>query len=174
MEIVNQRQSRNYGFTLRRTSRPKDVTAMDYLDWLQSKFTNQGCKFTLPVYFEYEGGMHIHGVVDIPIKFNLKKFRVRGWNLKLEEIYDAQGWYIYCTKHEPTETDPLSEDEIEISKLPKLFKPQSKKPICKRSINPESDFCDDHCEDIHEISDKNYILTAEQSKKHMLLVTSID
>lgn len=91
---------RQYAFTLRRTNLKKGVTVQQYMDHVL-KWQFQGkCKLVAGC-FEHTAGLHMHGILEIPKAYNKKKFfRVRGWNIKLEEIYDLEGWKYYMLKEQ--------------------------------------------------------------------------
>jgi len=68
----------------------------------------------------------MHGVILIPRNLSLTRFRVRGWSIRLEEIYDIQGWRRYISKDISQDDDDEditqtpSEERFEIPKI-KLF-----------------------------------------------------
>jgi len=91
--------SRQWAFTLRRTSRPKQVTCDQYISHVQ-KFVNKlNCKLESYV-FEEKGGLHMHGILDIPKTVDKKRFRVRGWHWYMEELYNYAGWRQYMLKEQ--------------------------------------------------------------------------
>lgn len=103
MEIV-EALSRQYAFTLRRTNLKKPVSSEDYYKHLEKWTTTGKCQIQESV-FEYEGGIHMHGIMEIRKDVNFKHFRVRGWNIKLEELYDVDGWRHYMLKHQKAVQD---------------------------------------------------------------------
>jgi len=104
IQVANQRC---YAFTLRRTNLKKGVTKEDYLGhWKRWP----GVKLHDYI-FEETAGLHMHGVVVIPVlseKYMMKQFRIRGWNMELVEIWDEFGWKCYYMKDQK-----INEDEIE-------------------------------------------------------------
>lgn len=121
----------SYGFTLRRVKMNKDVTKELYFDHLIRIF-DQFCFFT-DLNYELTGGLHCHGIVRICNSIGLHRFRVRGWSLVLEELYDRYGWVRYITKDQHKDcgdSDPFDGDDYEPNgdfKMPtkKLFRPIS-------------------------------------------------
>lgn len=64
-----------------------------------------------------KGRLHLHGIISIPKGFYRKKLMMSGLHLKLEEIYDIDGWRRYCKKSQPNTDENSEEDElIEIPK----------------------------------------------------------
>jgi len=90
----------NYAFTLRKTklvdSHEPEMLRLHYEDRLES-FRKLGL-FVKDYEFETKHGLHVHGIIEIPISFYLKKLRMRGWNLDLKIIYDEEGWLSYIRK----------------------------------------------------------------------------
>lgn len=96
--------SRPYAFTLRKTNLKKGVTTKDYLDHIE-KFHQKGFCELVEYVFEKTAGLHMHGILQIPEIHNSFKiftymFRVRGWNIKLEELYNLEGWRYYMMKEQ--------------------------------------------------------------------------
>lgn len=85
-----------YSFTLRKTKANKSAIKEDYESYLY-KYRIYGVHFNL-VYFEYTSGIHCHGVMDVPTEFNMDRFRVHGWNIKYDLIYNYTNWVNYITK----------------------------------------------------------------------------
>jgi len=65
------------------------------------------------IVFEKTSGLHMHGIILIPRNLSLTRFRVRGWSIKLEEIYDVEGWLRYLYKDISQDED----DEILLKHL---------------------------------------------------------
>lgn len=107
MEIIES-SSRQYAFTLRRTNLKKGVSQDDYQNHLK-KWSDKGQCEIIDSVFEYEAGLHMHGILEIPKQINFNLFRVRGWNIKLEELYDKTGWKYYMMKSQKSEDDNESE-----------------------------------------------------------------
>lgn len=98
-----------YAFTLRKVGKKADDIYGQYVAKLV-QLQDLGVKITDNV-FEHKGGVHMHGIMQIPKKFLMKRLRSRGWKLHLDEIYDLAGWQAYLAKEqilkEPdTEPDP--------------------------------------------------------------------
>lgn len=59
--------------------------------------------FGLIKHIEYEydskSKLHIHGIIVLRRGFYRKKLCVQGFHMKLELIYDDNGWETYITKH---------------------------------------------------------------------------
>lgn len=113
-----------YGFTLRRVTKNKPITKELYADHLLH-ISNYGalCNFT-NIVFENTSGLHCHGVVKIFKSTSLKRFRVRGWNIRLEELYDPLQWDLYLNKNQdellPDMIDPPDPDDFKFP-MYKLF-----------------------------------------------------
>lgn len=140
---------RTYGFTLRKTKLP--AAQEDYIKHLARLSTIPGCNVESYV-FEYEAGLHSHGIITIPAKTDFKRFRFRGWNIQLEELWDPQQWVIYMNKHQhDTLSDELDAEPdyetFDIQKLRKntFFNNNPSKKICKHKLG--DDFCDEFCND---------------------------
>lgn len=99
LEII-QALAKSYAFTLRRTTNPKYITRETYLLYFKDIFEKNKILIQNH-YFEETAGLHCHGTILIPTKFNLKKLRVRGWNIKIIEVFDHISWTNYITKDQP-------------------------------------------------------------------------
>lgn len=125
MEITKS-DRRLYGFTLRKVSNTAQTTIATYEDRL-AKIRANGIEVRSHSY-EYEHGLHCHGIFVVPKSYKLERFRVRGWKMHLTEIYDELGWNIYMMKApHNTEDDqvtqvPINED-VNPTKTKKIFKP---------------------------------------------------
>lgn len=86
-----------FAFTLRKSKNNKNSTVGDYINFMKKIFSKNNIKLIDNTY-ETENGLHTHGYIEIPKKFNFKKLRIRGWNIKVKEIYDMDGWTRYCYK----------------------------------------------------------------------------
>ena len=115
----------SWAFTLRKTSTKKgNPTQGDYDDHIIKLIANTEVSQTKWC-FERKGGLHMHGILEIPRFFNMKRFRVRGWKMHLEEIYDLIGWHAYMAKEQliKIHEDELSEQEHPVHRLRRsLFK----------------------------------------------------
>lgn len=108
-----------YAFTLRKTKLP--ASKKDYESRLD-KIRDLQCEITDHVY-EYESGIHCHGVIQVPKNFNTIKLRVRGWRLQLDELYNYAGWLCYMTKCNALEAIAQQQDHEQ--------DPDFKMPKCK-------------------------------------------
>lgn len=107
-----------YAFTLRKTSKKDGRVTKDMYHKRMGDIQKLGIE--VPDYvFEYEAGLHSHGVMNIPVKFNLKRLRVRGWNILVNEITDLKGWKRYMSKYQ-SYSDPDIDPDIE-GVNPQLF-----------------------------------------------------
>lgn len=75
-----------------------------------------GCKIDCK-YLELDSQKveHYHGILYIPKGFYRKKLMMKGYHLKLEELFDRKGWMKYITKDATLVPDPLpdaTEDEL--------------------------------------------------------------
>jgi len=109
----------SWAFTLRKTSTKKgQPTQGDYDDHIIKLIANTPVSQTKWC-FERKGGLHMHGILEIPRGYNMLKFRVRGWKIHLEEIYDLIGWHAYMAKEQliKIHEEELSEQEHPVHKL---------------------------------------------------------
>lgn len=131
-----------YSFTLRKVTNAAQSTKSNYVGKLQ-KFKDMGVQVTDLVYENnvVNSGVHCHGTMQVPKKFNMKKFRTRGWHIKLDEIYDYAGWLSYMTKQNILEQNYSVSQASEALPVPQGFtdsdldqedtEPQIKLPKCK-------------------------------------------
>lgn len=101
---ITKSSTRLYAITVRKTSKPDLVTAAHYESYLQNLSENLNVSIFEYVY-EHEGGLHIHGIIEIPRGLNLNRFRTRGYHVHLEEMYNRDGWLKYINKHVLSEVD---------------------------------------------------------------------
>lgn len=99
----------SYGFTVK--DNRQDVT--DYKSFFDN-VKNNGCKVTCS-YNEYDSAnrLHVHGIIQIPKGFYRKRLCLQGLHIKLEELYDPEGWIRYIRKDQKVlqeEEGPLGED----------------------------------------------------------------
>jgi hypothetical protein len=40
----------------------------------------------------------MHGIIEVPHTTSMQLFRVRGWKMYLEEIWNVEGWRAYMAK----------------------------------------------------------------------------
>lgn len=97
-----------YAFTLRRTTKPHLANHSTYLLFIQDVFHKNNIMIKEYV-FEDTAGLHMHGTIMVPNTLKLKKLRVRGWHLFLQEIFDHISWAKYIHKDQAEE---LSEDDM--------------------------------------------------------------
>lgn len=84
-----------YAFTLRKTSKKQEITEALY----EYRMQHFPTKIDLIDYtYEQDAGLHVHGIIDVPIKFNLTRLKRRGWNILVKPITDRQGWEQYMYK----------------------------------------------------------------------------
>lgn len=102
-----------FGFTLKKT-KLINVTEDTYRSHMQRLPWDLYCD----VAFEQESGLHCHGVAYVSRAVDMKRFRFRGWHIKLEELYDPQQWMIYCNKHQEAPTPDLVDTPIEEDFIP--------------------------------------------------------
>lgn len=122
--IIIPAATRQYAFTLRRTNLKRGVTEQEYINHVRN-WEDKGLCTLIDHVFEKTAGLHMHGVLEISKKQDKRVFRVRGWNIYLEEIYNRQGWQYYMMKDQKCNEDLESfiEDEEPVLVLKKsLFK----------------------------------------------------
>lgn len=115
----------SWAFTLRKTSTKKgQPTQENYHDHIIKLIADTPVSQTKWC-FERKGGLHMHGVLVIPRGYNMLKFRVRGWKIHLEEIYDLIGWHAYMAKEQliKIHEEDLAEQDHPVHRLRRsLFK----------------------------------------------------
>lgn len=96
---IEEIQFRSYSFTLRKTkvNKSNPVTEDDYLNHIYELTERTGSRLSEFV-FEKTAGLHMHGVLEVPINAYMLKFRVRGWKMLLKEIWNYAGWQQYMAK----------------------------------------------------------------------------
>lgn len=123
--IIGRSSVLSYAFTLRKTSTKKgQPTQEDYQVHIDTLcLTTKSYK--KEVVFERTGGLHMHGILEVPKRCFMNKFRIRGWKMHLEEIYDYDGWKRYMAKEQVLKNyeKELSEQEHPVHKIRRsLFK----------------------------------------------------
>lgn len=138
---------KKFAFTIRKTKNPKTVTQKSYYDFINTglfTFREKGYAPELTLKFEKKGGLHVHGILNYdpelgcvgPYKEPRNKdhayrmFRPRkGFHIKVEDIYDFDGWLSYITKEELdnkaksyTIKDCLKDQRKDIEKFLKYYK----------------------------------------------------
>lgn len=112
---------RSYGYTLRKVKDPQKAGQEDYFNHVKRIEKLPGVSFEGMPVFENSSGLHCHGVVRISKGLDLKRFRFRGWHMKLVELYDPQGWYQYLNKDQdellPDMIDPPDDEPLPTKKL---------------------------------------------------------
>jgi len=116
LEIIKSDKT-SYGFTLRKTSFKQGTPNIEMYEEYLKKVSNLGCIVVHKVY-EYTSGLHVHGVITVPKKLNKNRFRIRGWNMRLDELYDELGWIQYTMKDQP-DTEEQVPPEHDIAPLRK-------------------------------------------------------
>lgn len=119
--ILIQSQTKCWAITMRKTKNPLSVNEKTYVTQMNYFKSCLGCVFEV-IKFENTSGLHMHGIVRVPVTTSMTRFRVRGWSIRLEELYDPQGWIDYINKDQVDEDLTLTpEDErFDIPKI-KLF-----------------------------------------------------
>lgn len=62
------------------------------------RFLNYGFISNLVEEKDPSGRLHIHGTIQLRKGFLRKRLIVKGFHLKLVEIFDQKGWDAYCSK----------------------------------------------------------------------------
>lgn len=136
-EMILQRSTTiPFSFTLRKSTNVAKSTEKDYM-YKFDKFKDMGIELTNYVFEKNHAnaGIHMHGTVSVPKKFNMKRFRTRGWHMHLTEIYDKGGWDQYCSKEQmlahidelgPIDTISSKDDESEDYSLVGFTMPKHK------------------------------------------------
>lgn len=91
-----------YAFTVKKLGgEPQAVLFKDYEDVIDH-YKKMG--YIKDIDFEYDdqGRLHIHGIILLRKGFYRKKLCMKGYHIKLEQIYDEKGWLKYIHKsHKP-------------------------------------------------------------------------
>jgi len=120
-----------FAFTLRKTNLKKgQPTQNDYHLHLNKMISSTNSILDRFV-FEQTGGLHMHGILQVPKDRNMIKFRVRGWKMHMVEIYSRDGWIQYMQKERLLELheDEFIEDVPPIKRLRRsLFKDRNTAP----------------------------------------------
>lgn len=124
---------REYAFTLRKCKSPSKMTEELLLEHLE-KMCNKTSSSLIDYVFEKEGGLHMHGIIQVPKKEGLYHFRCRGWHMHLEELYNEAGWRYYMMKAQRLEEG----DGVILRK--KLFPELTNKPLALGTQNTEEDY----------------------------------
>lgn len=121
---INQAPCREYAFTLRRTTLKELHTEYMYSVHLE-KFVTKGYCTIKDFVFETTAGLHVHGILSVPKGVDLKRFRVRGWRMYLDELYDELGWKMYYMKEQRIRLD--SDNDEELKEVQKVIDTHKKK-----------------------------------------------
>jgi len=117
---IHTKKFKRFAYTMRKVKNPQLVTETTYVNQLNYFRSNLQC-IVDEVVFENTSGLHVHGIIRIPVDVSLTRFRVRGWSIKLEEIYDVKGWTKYIHKdQEDSEIDITDTPEDERFIIPKI------------------------------------------------------
>lgn len=122
LECLN-RTHVTYAITMRKSKSPKKVTQETYEKQMQYFRDQMQCVFS-DINYELTAGLHLHALIKVPTCYPFTRFRVRGWSIKLVEIYDLDGWIKYINKDKEVDNDcdsPIDVDFTMPSK--KLFRP---------------------------------------------------
>jgi len=117
--ILIQSQTKCWAITMRKTKNPFKVNEKTYLTQMNYFKAYLGCVFEV-VKFENTSGLHMHGIVRVPVMTSMTRFRVRGWSIRLEELYDSQGWLDYINKDQMDDDDLTQTPEDERFDIPKI------------------------------------------------------
>jgi len=90
-------KERAYAYTLRKAKDNAKATRAEYFNHISIRLEPVGFDNRF-IEFEEDNGLHCHGIALLPSDFNFKRLRVRGWSIKVEELYDPLGWVHYCRK----------------------------------------------------------------------------
>jgi len=137
MEIEDSKVD-SWAFTLRKTTTKRGVpTEEDYHNHL-AKISRSTTCFVREYVFEQTKGLHMHGVLEMHRTVNMKYFRVRGWKLHLERIWNLDGWQRYIMKEQ------LIKDSLSVPPLKKsLFLKYNKENASVSDTNSESAVSDE-------------------------------
>lgn len=90
---------KSWAFTIKKLGRPSDTCLLDYANVLEQWTKNPQVKVKEAVLErDSKGKLHVHGIATIKKNFYRHKLGVHGFNMKLDEIYDEQGWERYLHK----------------------------------------------------------------------------
>lgn len=89
--------TKSWAVTVRKHAKKTEtITETDYNDWIQKA----GPLLQYHVFEEDKGKphVHLHGILNLPVNYFKKKLTLKGYNTKIVEIFDLQGWLEYCKK----------------------------------------------------------------------------
>lgn len=95
IEVIKHDQE-PYAFTIKKLGKSV-VSLKDYAD-IMSNMTNYGFVKCAEYERDSQGKLHVHGIVLLRRGFFRKKLCMQGFHVKLEYIYDENGWINYITK----------------------------------------------------------------------------
>lgn len=116
---VERSDKTSFAFTLRKTSTKKRQPTQNDYNLHIDKLVISTNSILKEFVFERTGGLHMHGVLEIPKTTKMYKFRVRGWKLHLKEIWSYDGWVKYMAKERliVLNEEEMVEDELPIQTL---------------------------------------------------------
>lgn len=126
-----------YAFTLRKNKDRSNNTREQYHEFLnRGLYTHKKYHPEVILKFETKAGLHCHGLCSIEGVKNKHMFYKMlkpqsGWHLKVEEVYDYEGWINYITKEERPTWSMLS-NEIEHKELGETYKKLKKVNLIKK------------------------------------------
>lgn len=116
MEVIKS-DTTAYGYTV--SDNRVDVT--DYQPWFD-KVDKLGCRVvTKCAEHDSKSRLHYHGVILIKKGFFRKRLMMPGLHVKLVEIYDREGWDLYCNKQQEEEIEPPSPKDMHPVLKEKIF-----------------------------------------------------
>lgn len=120
--IVIQSEQVSMSFTLRRTNLKKgQPTEGEYFEQVEKLCERTGSRLHDYV-FEKEGGLHMHGILEVKRNINMLKFRTRGWKMYMEEIWNYLGWHNYMQKEQLLQYEDMDTDTSPLALKSSLFR----------------------------------------------------
>jgi len=179
--VLTKSDFKQYALTLRKTKVQKtkkevfsDAELREIYQNRLSEFTEAGIKI-MEYTYEATAGLHLHALVEIPKSYQLIKLRRRGWSIKIDEIYNKEGWLKYINKDQ--NMTPSEEQEyIEWSNSIALCEGEKYLPMASKvgedDDSAASEASDDQPMD-PTILNKKIFKTYSKSNAHEIVQTNL-
>ena len=88
----------DYAFTLKYNRKTEDINFI--YNTLFEMWKERGVVIKFNEVHENTKVKHYHGLISVKRNYYLKRLMLDGFHLKLEAIYNEDGWYNYCKKED--------------------------------------------------------------------------
>lgn len=142
----------SYAITYR-CHKKKDADERDLMEYMAYLITKGAIIEEL--YFEKDNettykGLHAHGIIKLTKRFYRKKLMKEGYHLKLEELYDIEGWRKYIKKSQDkiqvnvhADYEPTEEDYEDLSNYIEEYKENIFNDLKKKKLSKNIVECPD-------------------------------